>query len=108
MATFRLRVNDRTRVITIDDPDTPLLYVLRNDLDLTGTRFGCGLAQCGACTVHVDGRAVRSCITPVRRGAGQARDDHRGARLARAARSRSRRRSSPSRPRSAATARRAW
>ena len=46
-------------------PDTPLLYVLRNDLDLHAPRFGCGLAQCGACTVHLDGEAVRSCILPV-------------------------------------------
>jgi nicotinate dehydrogenase subunit A len=46
-------------------PDTPLLYVLRNELDLHGPRFGCGLAQCGACTVHVNGAAVRSCILPV-------------------------------------------
>jgi nicotinate dehydrogenase subunit A len=46
-------------------PDTPLLYVLRNELGLTGPRFGCGLAQCGACTVLVNGRAVRSCVTPV-------------------------------------------
>ena len=47
------------------DPATPLLYVLRNELDQHGPRFGCGLAQCGACTVHVDGRAVRSCVTPL-------------------------------------------
>jgi nicotinate dehydrogenase subunit A len=46
-------------------PDTPLLYVLRNDLDLSGPRFGCGLAQCGACTVHLNGAAIRSCITPI-------------------------------------------
>jgi nicotinate dehydrogenase subunit A len=46
-------------------PDTPLLYVLRNELDLRGPRFGCGLAQCGACTVHLNGKAIRSCITPV-------------------------------------------
>jgi nicotinate dehydrogenase subunit A len=46
-------------------PDTPLLYVLRNELNLTGPRFGCGLAQCGACTVHLDGAAVRSCVLPV-------------------------------------------
>jgi len=65
MPTFQLRVNGAARTIQIDDPDTPLLYVLRNDLDLTGTRFGCGLAQCGACTVHVDGRAVRSCSTTI-------------------------------------------
>ena len=65
MPTFQLRVNGAARTIQNDDPDTPLLYVLRNDLDLTGTRFGCGLAQCGACTVHVDGRAVRSCSTTI-------------------------------------------
>jgi nicotinate dehydrogenase subunit A len=66
MATFQFRLNGRQRTLQIDDPDTPLLYVLRNDCDLTGTHFGCGLAQCGACTVQVDGRAVRSCSTPVR------------------------------------------
>jgi nicotinate dehydrogenase subunit A len=66
MATFQLRVNRSVRTVQVDDPDTPLLYVLRNDLGLTGTRFGCGLSQCGACTVHLDGRAVRSCVTPVR------------------------------------------
>ncbi|EUB96823.1 Isoquinoline 1-oxidoreductase [Rhizobium sp. CF080] len=47
------------------DPDTPLLYVLRDDLELNGAKFGCGLGQCGACTVHIDGKAVFSCITPV-------------------------------------------
>jgi isoquinoline 1-oxidoreductase subunit alpha len=47
------------------DPDTPLLWVLREDLGLTGTKYGCGVAQCGACTVHLDGQAVRSCVTPV-------------------------------------------
>lgn len=65
MATLRLDVNGATRSVELDDPATPLLYVLRNDLGLTGTRFGCGLAQCGACTVLLDGRAVRSCATPV-------------------------------------------
>ena len=65
MATVELRVNGVAKTVQVDDPDTPLLYVLRNDLDLTGTRFGCGLAQCGACTVHVDGRATRSCNTPI-------------------------------------------
>jgi nicotinate dehydrogenase subunit A len=65
MARTRLSVNGMTVSVTVDDPDTPLLYVLRNELGLRGPRFGCGLGQCGACTVHVDGRAVRSCITPL-------------------------------------------
>lgn len=65
MATLKLDVNGSARGVEVDDPQTPLLYVLRNDLGLTGTRFGCGLAQCGACTVLVDGRAVRSCSTAV-------------------------------------------
>jgi nicotinate dehydrogenase subunit A len=65
MARLTLQVNGAPRDVDVDDPATPLLYVLRNDLGLTGTKFGCGLAQCGACTVHVDGQAVRSCSTPV-------------------------------------------
>ena len=60
-----LDVNGRAAPVSVDDPDTPLLYVLRDDLGFHGPRFGCGLGQCGACTVHVDGQAVRSCITPV-------------------------------------------
>jgi nicotinate dehydrogenase subunit A len=60
-----LNVNGRAVTVSVDDPDTPLLYVLRNDLELHGPRFGCGLAQCGSCAVHVDGEAVRSCVTPV-------------------------------------------
>ena len=63
MAPTSLDVNGRTVSVTVDDPDTPLLCVLRNELGLHGPRFGCGLGQCGACTVHVDGAAVRSCIT---------------------------------------------
>jgi isoquinoline 1-oxidoreductase alpha subunit len=59
-----LRVNGASRTVDVD-PDTPLLWVLRDDLRLTGTKFGCGVAQCGACTVHIDGQAVRSCVTPV-------------------------------------------
>jgi len=59
-----LRVNGVSRTVDVD-PDTPLLWVLRDDLRLTGTKFGCGVAQCGACTVHIDGQAVRSCVTPV-------------------------------------------
>jgi nicotinate dehydrogenase subunit A len=57
-----LRVNGRTHVLTVD-PDTPLLYVLRNDLQLNGPKLGCGRGQCGACTVILAGRAVRSCVT---------------------------------------------
>jgi len=60
-----LTVNGRAVAVTVDDPQMPLLYALRDELGLHGPRFGCGLAQCGACTVHVDGRAVRSCIVPI-------------------------------------------
>jgi nicotinate dehydrogenase subunit A len=60
-----LHVNGQTVQISVDDPNMPLLYALRNDLGLHGPRFGCGLGQCGACTVHIDGNAVRSCITPL-------------------------------------------
>jgi nicotinate dehydrogenase subunit A len=59
-----LRVNGRAQAIEAD-PDMPLLYALRNDLGLSNPHFGCGLAQCGACTVHIDGEPVRSCVTPV-------------------------------------------
>ena len=62
--TIRLVVNGTAREVDAA-PDTPLLYVLRNDLGLTGAKFGCGLGQCGACTVLVDGVAIRSCTTPV-------------------------------------------
>jgi nicotinate dehydrogenase subunit A len=65
VATRSLNVNGRTVSVAVDDPDTPLLYVLRNELGLHGPRFGCGLGQCGACTVHVGGAAVRSCVTPL-------------------------------------------
>ena len=60
----RLTINGQTREVDVD-PDTPLLWVLRDTLGLTGTKFGCGIAQCGACTVHVDGVATRSCSVPV-------------------------------------------
>jgi nicotinate dehydrogenase subunit A len=69
--TVTLTVNGKTARIHVDDPQMPLLYALRNDLDLHGPRFGCGLGQCGACTVHVDGAAVRSCITPIASVAGK-------------------------------------
>jgi nicotinate dehydrogenase subunit A len=68
---IRLVVNGQAREVAAD-PETPLLYVLRNDLGLTGTKFGCGLGQCGSCTVLVGGQAVRSCIVPVQAVAGQA------------------------------------
>ena len=64
MATFALRVNGESRSVNVE-PDTPLLYVLRNDLELNGPKFGCGLAQCGACTVLLEGKPVRSCVTRV-------------------------------------------
>ena len=60
-----LNVNGR-HVSAQADPDTPLLWVLRDELRLTGTKFGCGIAQCGACTVHVDGETRRSCVTPIK------------------------------------------
>ena len=70
MSIVKLHVNGADREVETD-PSTPLLYVLRNDLDLRGPRFGCGLGQCGACTVIVDGAAIRSCTTPVSQVRGQ-------------------------------------
>jgi isoquinoline 1-oxidoreductase alpha subunit len=64
MSNFTLNVNGQSRTVDVA-PETPLLWVLRDALDLTGTKFGCGMAQCGACTVHLDGQAVRSCVLPV-------------------------------------------
>jgi len=64
--TFRLNVNGKDHTVDAD-PDMPLLYALRNDLGLNNPHFGCGLAQCGACTVHVDGKPTRSCVTPLSR-----------------------------------------
>ena len=65
-----LTINGRKREVDVA-PDTPLLWVLRDSLHLTGTKFGCGIAQCGACTVHLDGEPVRSCSTPVSAAAGK-------------------------------------
>ena len=62
MAVFNLKVNKRKYQVDVD-PSTPMLWVLRDHLNLVGTKYGCGVAQCGACTIHVDGNAVRSCIT---------------------------------------------
>lgn len=64
MAQFSLNINGQNRQVDVDE-DTPLLWVLRDTLGMVGTKFGCGIAQCGACTVHVDGTATRSCITTV-------------------------------------------
>ena len=66
-----LSINRKKHEVDVD-PATPLLWVLRESLGLTGTKFGCGMAQCGACTVHLDGEAVRSCVTPVSRAEGKA------------------------------------
>ena len=65
MAALTLMVDGKARAIEVDDPDMPLLYALREELELNNPRFGCGLGQCGACTVHIDGAAVRSCTMPV-------------------------------------------
>ena len=65
MARYTLDVNGQARAVDVHDPQEPLLYVLRNDLNLTGAKYGCGLGQCGACTVIIDGEAVRTCQTPV-------------------------------------------
>lgn len=64
MANIKLKVNGELREVDVA-PDTPVLWVLRDHLDLVGTKYGCGIAQCGACTVHVDGKATRSCSFPV-------------------------------------------
>lgn len=64
MAFFKLKINGKTKEVNVD-PATPLLWVLRDHLNLPGTKYGCGIAQCGACTVHFNGNAVRSCMLPV-------------------------------------------
>jgi aerobic-type carbon monoxide dehydrogenase small subunit (CoxS/CutS family) len=70
MADISLRVNGSERKVSVP-PETPLLWVLRDSLELTGTKFGCGAGLCGACTVHVDGNAIRSCSTPVSQVTGK-------------------------------------
>ena len=70
MARYSLQVNGRAVAVESWDPSQPLLYVLRNSLDLHGPKFGCGLSQCGACTVLIDGKAARSCVTPVSQAVG--------------------------------------
>lgn len=64
MAFFKLKINGKTKEVNVD-PATPLLWVLRDHLNLPGTKYGCGIAQCGACTVHFNGNAVRSCMLPI-------------------------------------------
>jgi isoquinoline 1-oxidoreductase alpha subunit len=71
MSTYSLNVNGTARSVEVDS-DTPLLWVLRDHLDLVGTKFGCGIGQCGACTVHLDGNPTRACLTPVSAAAGTA------------------------------------
>jgi isoquinoline 1-oxidoreductase subunit alpha len=67
---YKLTVNGRSKTVDVE-PDTPLLWVLRDVLNLHGTKYGCGIGQCGACTVHLGGQAVRSCLTPVSAAANQ-------------------------------------
>lgn len=70
MASFNLKVNGKKHQVDVD-PSTPILWVLRDHLNLVGTKYGCGIAQCGACTIHLDGTAMRSCILPVSKVEGQ-------------------------------------
>ena len=70
MATINLNINGKKQQVDVD-PETPLLWVLRDHLNLVGTKYGCGIAQCGACVVHLNGEAVRSCVTRVSRAADQ-------------------------------------
>ena len=64
MATYNLKINGKTKKVDVD-PSTPILWVLRDHLDMPGTKYGCGMAQCGACTIHLNGQAMRSCVLPV-------------------------------------------
>ena len=70
MASFTLNINGEQKQVDVD-PNTPLLWVLRDNLNLVGTKYGCGLSQCGACTVHLNGTAVRSCVLPISTVASQ-------------------------------------
>jgi nicotinate dehydrogenase subunit A len=72
MAAYKFQLNGKAATVESWDPSQPLLYLLRNSLGLHGPKFGCGLAQCGACTVLIDGKATRSCVTPVRQVEGKA------------------------------------
>lgn len=70
MASFNLNVNGKDHTVDVDD-DTPILWVLRDTLNLVGTKYGCGIAQCGACTIHIDGAAARSCSLPIGAASGK-------------------------------------
>ena len=70
MVSTTVTINGQQQTVDVEE-NTPLLWVIRNDLEMTGTKFGCGLSQCGACTVHVDGVATRSCVTPISDVAGK-------------------------------------
>jgi len=70
MASYSLKINGEERTVDVD-PSTPLLWVLRDNLNMVGTKFGCGIAQCGACTVHLNGNAMRSCSLPISAANGQ-------------------------------------
>jgi isoquinoline 1-oxidoreductase subunit alpha len=70
MAAITININGKQQTVEVS-PDTPLLWVLRDSLGLTGTKFGCGMSMCGACTVHLNGEAIRSCVTPVSSVAGK-------------------------------------
>ena len=71
MAAYQLNVNGGSHSVDVDDPNTPLLYILQENLQLNGPKFGCGLGQCGSCTILLGGQAIRSCITPVSMAVGQ-------------------------------------
>ena len=71
MATYKFQLNGQETTVESWDPNQPLLYVLRNDLELHGPKFGCGMSQCGACTVIMDGKATRSCVTTIKQAAGK-------------------------------------
>jgi len=71
MPTFKFQLNGQETTVESWDPNQPLLYVLRNDLELHGPKFGCGMSQCGACTVIMDGKSTRSCVTTVKQAAGK-------------------------------------
>jgi isoquinoline 1-oxidoreductase subunit alpha len=70
VASFNVTINGRKSIVEAD-PETPILWVLRDTLGLTGTKFGCGASLCGACTIHLDGRAIRSCVTPISEAGGR-------------------------------------